>query len=936
MIPRIEKHKQTIEAEMPNQVERWQGTRGTGNYSSIYAISSVDYWLGEVDELKTFAQERPAVLLNDLTNYGFESAVPLSVSTIPENAGNVTFNSLKIPVDHCEGAYPEGEVVKLIAESKAGYKFMGWKQNVNSILILRESNWKYSDVGSLSGNTWRNSDFNDSSWKNGQAELGYGDDDEKTIVGFGGSSNNKHITTYFRKSFTVENSDHVIGLTLQLKCDDGAVVYLNGKEIVRFNLPIGEIGFSTTANESVGSGDESLFRTYSISPSFLVSGNNVVAVEVHQSSASSSDLSFDLELEAYMSSLNQFLSTTNELSVTLQAEGLDVSAVFETDGKCIVPEVISEDITLKKECSPYMVPNNVTIMSTGKLIIEPGVELWFSNGVSVFASGVIIAEGTKAEPIVFKGNPQLGNSIWGAICLRNVSDTSRFSNVVIENASKGPHPVREVAAISCFHSVVVIDNITITNVEANPIHGRYSDIRLTNSTIHSKVTGDGINIKYGKGYIDHCEFIGNDQVDSDGIDYDDVKNGVIKNTLIHDFYGSNSDALDIGEKALGLLIDSMQVYNIFDKGASVGQRSSATITNSVFENCNYGAGLKDSSRVVIDQCTYYGNNVGIAVYEKNPGDAGANVKVTNTILSNSYTAGYTVDSFSTIAITHSGGDTEKLPEGWDNVYGNPLFENPVLSDFTLTANSPFKSAGIDGELGAGISISGVEPKIMISAIAYLTDLQVEDLEFVGIYNPSLSSVNLSGYQFTKGITFTFPEWLSIGPGETFFVTSNSNSSFWDGRGAMVFQWESGRLADEGETIQLVDNLGMISDQVIYNNKKPWPVLQNAQMGIELSRYDVDNHFGEYWKQLSLDEIVGTERLTVNNTFRIYPNPSNGLITISGLEGNNPLIEVYNLQGRNVKTEMLSHGVNTLDLSGLNNGVYLIHSAGKYGKVILSR
>jgi hypothetical protein len=268
MISQIDEHQKLIEEEMPNHIERWAGTHGTGNYSGIYGISSMDNWLSEVEVLRTFARERPNVILNDLTKYGFQSPVPVTISTFPVKTGNLTFNGFKIPVDICSGGYPKGEEIKLTAEAKAGYKFIRWESTsiADTLLIGREQIWKYSDAGTNLGTAWINSDFNDSAWKTGQAELGYGDGDEKTVISYGGDASNKYVTSYFRKSYFLSNKDRLTNLTLLLKCDDGAVVYLNGKEIQRFNLPGGTVEFNTLATASIGGTDESLFREYTIRP----------------------------------------------------------------------------------------------------------------------------------------------------------------------------------------------------------------------------------------------------------------------------------------------------------------------------------------------------------------------------------------------------------------------------------------------------------------------------------------------------------------------------------------------------------------------------------------------------------------------------------------------------------------------------------------------
>jgi len=215
-------------------------------------------------------------------------------------------------------------------------------------------------------------------------------------------------------------------------------------------------------------------------------------------------------------------------------------------------------------------------------------------------------------------------------------------------------------------------------------------------------------------------------------------------------------------------------------------------------------------------------------------------------------------------------------------------------------------------------------------------LGTDNLEFIGIYNPGTSRVEIGGYQFVKGITFTFPEGVTIGSKETFYVASNAASSFWDGRGAVVFQWESGRLADEGEAIQLINQSEMIVDQVKYNNKTPWPILVDINHAISLNSFDVDNHFGENWKLLSLSEIVSAKSLSNNISLSVYPNPSTGLFTISGLKSDLRNYEVFNLQGKLVKTGIVTSGKTTIDLSGEENGMYLIRSGSDFGKMLLMK
>jgi hypothetical protein len=162
-------------------------------------------------------------------------------------------------------------------------------------LVSTGAVWKYLDNGSDQGIAWKASAFDDSSWASGPAQLGYGDGDEATVVSFGLDANNKYITTYFRRAFNVPNASSITNLRARLQRDDGAVVYLNGVEVFRNNMPGGSVLFNTLASAAAPDDGGSFFPT-ALSPSSLVTGNNVVAVEIHQNAANSSDISFDFEL----------------------------------------------------------------------------------------------------------------------------------------------------------------------------------------------------------------------------------------------------------------------------------------------------------------------------------------------------------------------------------------------------------------------------------------------------------------------------------------------------------------------------------------------------------------------------------------------------------------------------------------------------------------
>ncbi len=162
-------------------------------------------------------------------------------------------------------------------------------------LISSGDEWKYNDNGEFY-HGWHESDFQDSLWKSGISELGYGEGDEATVISFGGDAEHKHTTTYFRKKFDIDKPGKFQSISLRLNRDDGAVVYMNGYEITRSNVPEGEIFYDTFASEPIWNEYENLWHVWNIDIDLFEDGTNICGVEVHQYRPTSSDLSFDLEI----------------------------------------------------------------------------------------------------------------------------------------------------------------------------------------------------------------------------------------------------------------------------------------------------------------------------------------------------------------------------------------------------------------------------------------------------------------------------------------------------------------------------------------------------------------------------------------------------------------------------------------------------------------
>lgn len=187
---------------------------------------------------------------------------------------------------------------------------------VNTVLINGGANWKYHDKGQDLGTNWTQIDYDDSGWSNGIARLGYGDAATATTVSYGPQSNNKYVTTYFRRPFVVPQNVVITNLNLRVARADGVAVWLNGQEIYRTNLPAGPISYTNLASSVMTYYTRHNYYPTNV-PVNLPAGTNWIGVEVHLSSVTATAMGFDMELIG-----NGYLLPTPSLSITPAGDNL--------------------------------------------------------------------------------------------------------------------------------------------------------------------------------------------------------------------------------------------------------------------------------------------------------------------------------------------------------------------------------------------------------------------------------------------------------------------------------------------------------------------------------------------------------------------------------------------------------------------------------------
>jgi hypothetical protein len=152
--------------------------------------------------------------------------------------------------------------------------------------------WKYDQSGVEPPAAWRQPGFNDAAWPSGRALLYVSGallpGPKNTPLTLG------RMTYYFRTTFDFNGDPAAAELRLRHIIDDGAVFYLNGIEVHRFNMPEGAVNYNTPAASAIATASYS--QSFILPAGSLVVGTNTLAVEVHQHSLASSDIVFGADL----------------------------------------------------------------------------------------------------------------------------------------------------------------------------------------------------------------------------------------------------------------------------------------------------------------------------------------------------------------------------------------------------------------------------------------------------------------------------------------------------------------------------------------------------------------------------------------------------------------------------------------------------------------
>lgn len=380
------------------------------------------------------------------------------------------------------------------------------------------------------------------------------------------------------------------------------------------------------------------------------------------------------------------------LEIALSRDTL-IKALFVPGTDPVLPQKVEDKLILSASESPYLATSDIIIEENGSLILTPGTRILMPEGASIYVYGEIQIKGSPKDPVIIEKNPSSAER-WGALVLDQAKPGSEISHLIIRQASLAhADPKQYKANLNIINCFVRIAGLDISDSQGNPLYIKGARGSVSSSVFHSDAVCDFINVAQSPGAtIQNCLFNGNSSPDTDAIDLDAVGPSYIIKNKFRNFRGSNSDGLDIGYSP-DVLIQGNVFSWISDKGISVGMGSVVEARNNLFLNCTDGMGIKDAnSRVLADRNTFYGNQVGIHCFEKEPGRGGGTAQLVNSVFAGSSQEAGLFDDWSAINFNYCWDESVLLP-GTHNQTGNPGFIAPQAGVFRLTAASGCREAG---------------------------------------------------------------------------------------------------------------------------------------------------------------------------------------------------------------------------------------------------
>ena len=826
-------------------------------------------------------------------------------------------------------------------------------------VVLPGDQWDYLVPSSQPSSSWNQLGYNSSSWSTGNSGFGYGDGDDATIV-------SNTISIYIRKTFSITNLSDIEAIILDLDYDDGFVAYLNGQEVAR-NLISGSI---PNFNQTSDGYHEALLpqgyapERFGIDVNLLNPGTNVLAVQVHNQSFDSSDLS---ALPVFSVGINNTSSNYETPPSWFEVPYIPAEVNFESSN---LPIVVIDTFEGQE------IPNDPKIDATMKIIFRENQQRNFLTDVSdpnaLDYDGPIKIEyrGSSSSLLdkkqyAFTPYDDLGEKI-------NVPflDMPTENDWILNGLAYDPSYMRDFLSYKLSN---LIGNYAsrgkycelVLNGEFRGIYVLQEKLKADDSRIDiKKIKDDDLTLpKLTGGYITKTDKIEGSDTVAWGMD----NYGGWQSNFVHE-HPKSSEVMPEQHSYIENEFLTLQSYVNNPSNSSIIEGYPSTIDvpsfidfiilNEISSNADgyefstfFHKDRNDKLRAgpIWDFNLTFGNDLFQWGYDRSHTDVwqfydqgNMGPKFWKDLFDDSLFNCYLSKRWQELSAPGMPLNEEEIFELIDSIEVLILeaverqeIVSGTTGDFTqnIIEMKAFISERIEWISNQLTDISLcdniVTPEIVISKINYNplveADLDSSDFEFIELSNNSTSDINLTGIYFGGlGLTYQFAPGSSL-PAQAVLFLANDSDSFIQRYGFEPFGEFSRSLSNDGEDLILRDAYGNIIDQVVYNDVLPWPEDADGEGSfLKLVSLSLDNSLASSWvaRSDSADNLSVSSNLNTSHV-DFYPNPVLDILKIRTNSGTINSVNIYGTSGKILKKYTFNQKSIELDLSAFESGLYVI-------------
>jgi hypothetical protein len=806
---------------------------------------------------------------------------------------------------------------------------------------------------------WTLLNFDDSSWLEGNSGIGYGDDDDETII-------SPTIALFMRKTFEIEDLSLVSRAVLDIDYDDGFVAYINGVEVAR-DLFSGD--FTSYSMPSDGLHEAQLYtgnipERYFFDKTLLRNGSNVIAIQVHNQALSSSDLSalpvITLELplgtETYFSPPNWFVEPSPQ-PVDINFTSSNLPIVILNTGGFDIPDEPKIEATMKIIERPDNELNYVLDESNPDYLDFDGpiqIEVRGSSSQlfskKQYSLTTYDSKGEK-DNVKLLGLPKENDWILNALAydttfvrdyisyklsnsLNQYASRAEYCELILNGEYKGIYMLLE--KLKADDNRINIKKIKDDDNELPDLTGGY--IVKSDKIEGTEELGWSMP-SYGWGNVNFAYEVPKPE-DKTSQQDDYIQN--VFNQLAETSYNPSNTSLFDGYPSL-IDIPSFIDFMLLNELAS----NVDAYQFSTFFHKDRGSKLRAGP--VWDFNLTFGNDLFEWGYDRSKyniwqfQDGNRGARFWTDLFYDPDFSCYLTKRWRELTASGQVLNENIIHELIDETVTNILDAvNRQEQVWNMDINFGVRIANIKNFVSQRInwisdqlnsSTADCEdvatPNLVISKIHYnpkdLDDDDSDDFEFVEITNNSAVAWDLTGVYFGGlGFSYQFPPGFVIQAWQSVFL-ANKPSAFESTYGFIPFDEFFRNLSNSSHRLELLDGFGNQIDLVVYGDDAPWPEAADGNgYYLKLKDLDLDNSLPENWIANSNFQNLLKSKNNIDLSLFVYPNPTQNILHLSATNSIEiQSVKILNLSGQMVMTKNLNEKRVSLNMSKLTSGIYFI-------------